>query len=204
MPKVDVAPSWTRLEREVVKATDKRVLRNVKQALQQLQREVREDTAELQQKRYDLIIPTQRLFLPKKWTAITLEQPMDFYKVVAADHRNKLVSVFDGETRYNLGHQMSAKRGVASWAPLESCYFVYTSKEQAIRAPFPQRAKMRTCPRVLIHVQGFGRGYQSGDKFAFPHLHFVTVLTDALNIKIIQKFSKGIPLIDGVPGTRPS
>lgn len=40
MPKVDVAPSWTRLEREVVKATDKRVLRNVKQALQQLQREV--------------------------------------------------------------------------------------------------------------------------------------------------------------------
>lgn len=47
--------------------------------------------------------------------------------------------------------------------------------------------------QVLISVTCSGRGYQSGDKFAFPTLVFRAILTDALSVKVIQTFSEDVP-----------
>jgi hypothetical protein len=57
------------------------------------------------------------------------------------------------------------------------------------------------CPQVLIHVRCHGKGYQHGDKFAFPKMVFQTILTDALDIKVIQKFRIEVPALMAI---RPS
>eukprot|EP00976_Prorocentrum_cordatum_P016229 325894-Prorocentrum_minimum.AAC.3 len=93
--------------------------------------DVESDTTRLQRQRHELIKPTRRLFLPDKWSAIRLAKPQDFYKTVAASDLGMLVSVFDGSTPYNLGRTMTAKRGLSAWAPMDACYFVYKTKEQA-------------------------------------------------------------------------
>ena len=51
-------------------------------------------------------------------------------QVVAADAFDRLVSVFDGATEYHMGKAHLAKRGASQWAPMETCYFVYRTKEQ--------------------------------------------------------------------------
>jgi len=43
--------------------------------------QVRKDTAKMQAKRYELIQPMHRLFLPEAWTPIHLDAPNEFYKV---------------------------------------------------------------------------------------------------------------------------
>ena len=47
--------------------------------------------------------------------------------------------------------------------------------------------------QVLIKVTCSGRGYQSGDKYAFPKLVFRSILTDALEVKVIQTYSEDVP-----------
>jgi hypothetical protein len=92
--------------------------------------QVRRDTLKMQAKRYELIQPMHRLYLPTAWTPIHLDEPNEFYKVVAADAFDRLVSVYDGTTEYHMGRTHRAKRGTSQWAPMETCYFVYRTKEQ--------------------------------------------------------------------------
>mmetsp|Transcript_31675 Transcript_31675/g.69228 ORF Transcript_31675/g.69228 Transcript_31675/m.69228 type:complete len:208 (+) Transcript_31675:181-804(+) len=201
----DTSDSWSRLKEDIVVSKDVNALKKVEAALRQLKSEVENDTTRLQQQRHELIKPTRRLFLPDKWTAIRLSKPQDFYKTVAASDLGMLVSVFDGNTQYNLGRTLTAKRGLSAWAPMDACYFVYKTKEQAIHGLFPKKsACSENCARVLIHVKCHGNGYQSGDMFAFPYLKFQTILTDALDIKVIQKYRCDIPALGHVPGPRPS
>lgn len=42
---------------------------------------MRKDTAKMQAKRYELIQPMHRLFLPEAWTPVHLDAPNEFFKV---------------------------------------------------------------------------------------------------------------------------
>eukprot|EP00976_Prorocentrum_cordatum_P016230 325894-Prorocentrum_minimum.AAC.4 len=77
--------------------------------------------------------------------------------------------------------------------------------QQAMHGVFPKRSSCsENCARVLIHVKCHGNGYQNGDKFAFPYLKFQTILTDALDIKVLQKYRCDVPAIGPCPRPRPS
>lgn len=61
-----------------------------------------------------------------------------FFKVVAATKDGRLVSVFDGTTKYELNKWTLAKHGAASWPPVYGCYYAFNTPEEAIAARFPE------------------------------------------------------------------
>ena len=65
----------------------------------------------------------------------------------------------DGETQYNLGRKLLARRGAASWPPINTCYFCYPTVHQAIAAALPAASKLRGRPRVIIKLRCEGRAY---------------------------------------------
>lgn len=67
---------------------------------------------------------------------------------------DKLLSVYDGCTEYNVGRWTLAKRGVAAaWPPLHACFFAHSSPDEARLARFPKDSRTLSAARVLIQVR---------------------------------------------------
>ena len=68
---------------------------------------------------------------------------------VVAAVGDRLRSLFDGVTEYNLGHTLLARRGgAAAWPPLDCCYFVHPQYKHALTAELPTGAALKHEARV--------------------------------------------------------
>ena len=101
--------------------------------------------------------------IPEDWAMGCLAKPHTMYKVVT-NAGDKLVSIYDGKTEYWLGDKKYAKRGAASWPPIDACYFVFPTRELALNTPLPEDSKCLKSPRVLIEVRVQGLCYKHRKK----------------------------------------
>ena len=68
---------------------------------------------------------------------------------VVAAVGDRLLSLFDAVTEYDLGRTMLARRGgAAAWPPLDCCYFVHPTHTQALTTELPAGAKLKREARV--------------------------------------------------------
>jgi hypothetical protein len=108
------------------------------------------------------------------WQQVNITEPIRLYKLVAA-YDGKLLSVWDGQTAYELGRFHRAKCGASSWPPLFSCFFAFESQEEVLNAIFPAEAKLRYAPRVLIEIEATGQAYKRGNVWAVSKFKMVAI-----------------------------
>lgn len=91
----------------------------------------------------------------------------DYYKVVAVDVDGRLFSIYDGETEYQIGVELSE----AARQHHKGGFYCYDSPEAARRAPFPKSAELLENARVLLRVRAEGSycRYENG-KLAFSRI----------------------------------
>jgi len=108
-----------------------------------------------------------------------------YYKIVAIHpDTGKLVSVFDGETEYQIGVTLNGKARQGH----EGGYYCYKTKEAAIRAAFPKGSVGKLWAKKVLRIQAEGQyvtypqfddwGRQVDRKLAFSHITPVEVLDD--------------------------
>jgi len=93
-----------------------------------------------------------------------LDTPMTVHKQVCARRDSKtgghrMVSVFDGETRYRLGHTTRSARGAAGWPPLDAALYCYRTTEEAKAARFPASSVATLAPVFMVHGKAWGRAF---------------------------------------------
>lgn len=98
----------------------------------------------------------------------------DYYKVVALTPDGKMVSIFNGETEYQIGVEMQQ----AARQNHNGGYYVYSSHEVAHRATFPKDSKALDLPRVVIRVRAEGSycRYDNG-KLSFSRITPLEVIS---------------------------
>lgn len=74
---------------------------------------------------------------------------------VVAAVQGRLLSIYDGNTEYKLGQTLHARRGGASWAPLDACYYAYPSMQQvSVMARGLDSIYMRSTQLASMHGLG--------------------------------------------------
>ena len=97
----------------------------------------------------------------------------DYYKLVAKVD-GKLLSIYDGETEYQIGVTLTER----ARQDHNGGYYVYKTPEQAMAAPFPDSSALLDAERVVIKVKAEGSycRYKAGrwddrqDKLAFSRI----------------------------------
>lgn len=89
----------------------------------------------------------------------THTEPVRMFKVVAADDKGRLVSVYDGKTTYVLGKSTQAARGANAFPPLDAMIYCHETLRGALALKFPRFSKMRDAPMIGIEVEASGRAY---------------------------------------------
>jgi hypothetical protein len=91
----------------------------------------------------------------------------DYYKVVAQAENGRLLSIYDGETEYQLGVTLNGKR------PLQchhGGYYCHADPEDARDAALPDTSALLHLPRVLLRVKAEGAYTRYGQKLAFSRI----------------------------------
>lgn len=102
----------------------------------------------------------------------------DYYKVVALVD-GSLLSIFDGETRYELGVEVHE----AAHAEHSGGLYVYASAEEALAATFPTGSKLAGERRVLIRVRASGSYCRYDRKLAFSRITPIEIVGEVPPIK---------------------
>lgn len=159
-------------------------VRQLKKELLKLKRKNEKAVERTVESRWELVRPEPRILycLPEGWQASTLSAPSFYYKVVAVVGE-RMLSVFDGLTEYELGRTLSSRRGVGrplGWPPLDCCFYAYSTPEQAVNTEFPRNSALRTAPKLLIQVLAEGRAYRNQEMgvWAFTNLTPTLLLSD--------------------------
>ncbi|CAG9467731.1 unnamed protein product [Pedinophyceae sp. YPF-701] len=100
--------------------------------------------------------------IPEEWQLEVIKTPRLFYKVVSADDKDRVVSVYDGNTEYHLGMITSARRGAGAWPPLDAALYCWPTQHQATASLFPRGSKMKWpgSPHFLMAAEVWGRAYR--------------------------------------------
>eukprot|EP00899_Mesostigma_viride_P014882 jgi/Mesvir1/23395/Mv21090-RA.1 len=120
---------------------------------------------------FEIILIKRSLYIPPSWSACYVRHPIECYKAVALVG-TRMMSVYDGKTEYNLGETVRAARGGGGWAPIECCFFVHQTRQQALNAVFPKGSAHAGAPQVILTVRVRGRGYifHNRQKMAFAEI----------------------------------
>lgn len=99
-----------------------------------------------------------------------------YYKAVAVVD-GKFYSIFDGETEYTVGQEMTqrARQGHSGG------YYVYKSIDEALAVKVPDASKLPNAPRTILRIRAEGQYcvYSNG-KLAFSRITPIEVLQMAL------------------------
>lgn len=134
-------------------------IERLKDSITDLRNLVTRDVMSVLFNRHELAKPSSSLVYNRVWLTTFVSEPIIMYKSVATAKVGKLLSIYDGETEYNIGRKLLSKRGSASWPPINCCFFCYPTIHQAILATLPLKSKLRYQPRVIIKLLCQGRAY---------------------------------------------
>jgi hypothetical protein len=86
--------------------------------------------------------------------------------IVVARVGQRLFSIYDGETEYEIGVVLRQNVGSQN-APHTGGYYVYRTSAEAIAATFPSTSSLFVAPRVLLRCLAWGDVRQYDNKLAF-------------------------------------
>ena len=87
----------------------------------------------------------------------------DYYKSVAVTEENKYVSIFDGETQYQIGKTVAERPARNHGGGI----YVYKSQQEAEEVEVPADSKAKDLPRIILKVRAEGSYCRYKNKLSF-------------------------------------
>lgn len=101
-----------------------------------------------------------------------------YYKAVAVKPDGRYVSIYDGQTEYMIGVQVTRQIPRRDHG---GGYYCYRSYEEAKQASVPRESKAADLPRAVLKVRAEGLYCTYGDKLAFATLTPVKIVEEVKN-----------------------
>ena len=189
-------------ERRLASVERQRARRAVSETAARLKDEVAHQIAQICDDRAYGTRPTFQI--PNNWRCTHFPERTIMYKVVACVN-DTFVSVYDGNTVYELGKTYKSQRGAAGWPPLDQCFFAYREPVGALQAGFPKGSVAKHYPRVLLKIETKGNAYEQcvyqkfkgnatqkpSGKTAVTSFRVMRVMTDAFRESALDKLRFG-------------